>query len=592
MYENAKSNNINVVNIKISIVGVVNTLCQIPALEDILITLPIILSSVIATSLALLMMFYSVPVYALSKDEVVYSKLDESGNTKYTVVTEHLTNDENKEEIIDYSDLENIENTNGSEEFTKDGNKLIWKANKNDIYYRGNTSKKMPVELKVTYKLDGKVMSVKDMLGKKGKVEITLKYTNNDKHGSMYTPFVVAMETNLDATTTKNLEVENGKVVSNGSKYIIAGIAAPGLYESLNSKELKKMDTIVISYDTTKFELSNIYSVVTAKILDSVDLNDLNELDTLYSKVGTLKASADKLANGSKSINDGAKKIREGVASAISKLQNNNETLDTNTINTIKETAKTSVKAKVESQKNEIMQKAAAAVVETENATHQIKTASDAGVDANTDLINALKLAATTKANQQCNQAYGVDCPAETILAAQNQAIETAKANMYQSALELAKQTAANTAYNTALQTAIDTSSEVSGSVAVNVATQVKNTVINKVVVSLNELVGGLDSLVEGTSTLATGMQQFDNQGISKISNFVNTDLKNGTNKIKQLQKLAKDYNTFTKIDKNTKGETKFILVIDGQKVKETKKTTKKTEKKETFTDRIKNLFK
>ena len=98
--------------------------------------------------------------------------------------------------------------------------------------------------------------------------------------------------------------------------------------------------------------------------------------------------------------------------------------------------------------------------------------------------------------------------------------------------------------------------------------------------------------MVDGTSTLTNGMQAFNNQGINKITNFVNTDLKNGTNKIKELQKLAKNYNSFTGIDKNTKGETKFILVIDGKKVKETKKNTKKAETKETIIDRIKNLFK
>ena len=44
--------------------------------------------------------------------------------------------------------------------------------------------------------------------------------------------------------------------------------------------------------------------------------------------------------------------------------------------------------------------------------------------------------------------------------------------------------------------------------------------------------------------------------------------------------------------DNNTKSSTKFILVVDGKKVKEEKKEIKKETKKESFIDRLFNLFK
>ena len=59
------------------------------------------------------------------------------------------------------------------------------------------------------------------MLGKKGKVKIVLKYTNNDKHETMingkyttlYTPFVVATTTILSNDINYNIKVKNGKVI-------------------------------------------------------------------------------------------------------------------------------------------------------------------------------------------------------------------------------------------------------------------------------------------------------------------------------------------------------------------------------------------
>ena len=100
-----------------------------------------------------------------------------------------------------------------------------------------------------TIVLDGKEMNLDDMLGLSGKVSITVSYKNNDKHivrvngklETLYTPFVVMFGTVLDNETNSNISVTNGKVTSNGTKSIIAALATPGLYESLNLQELKDL---------------------------------------------------------------------------------------------------------------------------------------------------------------------------------------------------------------------------------------------------------------------------------------------------------------------------------------------------------------
>ena len=535
-----------------------------------------------------MLMTPALPVSALTKDETVYSKLETNGDTKYTIVTEHLINDKEEDNLIDSTDLKDIINTNGSEKYTIDGDNIVWSSNKKDIYYKGSTEKELPVTLKATYKFDGKESDVKDMLGKKGNVEITLTYKNSDKHvvngSTMYTPFVVTTATTFDSTTTSNLKVTNGKVVSNGKTYAVAAIATPGLYESLNISELKDMDTIKITFDTTDFELSSIYSMVNAKLIDSSDLKVFNELDSLYSKVDTLKSSSAKLVNGSKELTNGVKQIRSAVIASVNELKNNKDTIDEKTLSAIGSSAKEQAIKKVESNKENIMKQAMQQVVETENQTHTIKTASDASVDGNAELIGALKLAVRNMYPSASE---------EELIIAEKVAIEDAKTKFYNNALELAKQTAAQTAYQTALKTASETASETSTQVATQVAAVVKNTVINKMVTSLNTLVGGLDSLLDGAQTLSNGIEQFDNEGINKIATLVNDKVKPTSNKLQSLTKLANDYNTFTKTSNNVDSNTKFVLVIDSQKKVEEKKETKTTKKtNETFMDRVKNLFK
>ena len=560
--------------------------------------------------IALLLTFglNSMPVKAFEKDETVYTKLDETGKKLYTVVTEHLVNNDNEEILIDNSNLENIENTSGNETFEKTENGINWKANGKDIYYRGKTDADLPIELNVTYKLNGEKKELKDILGKSGNVEITLKYINKSKQNvtisgynmEMYTPFVVAVTTILDGTTNSNLTVTNGKVVSNGQNYAVAAVAAPGLYESLGFDELKNMDEVTIKFTTTNFYLPSIYSGITAELLDMSNINIFDKLDDLYSKVNTLNNSSTKLVEGSKSVNNAVKQIRFGVMNSITELKNNNETIDSETLTYIKSQAAAKSKTEIESQKEAIMNAAIEALNQNEETTGAIKYASDAGVSANTSLINSLKLLAheQMKLDESGAQALaaceaGMTDYCSYVTAAEEKAISTAKQSFYESALTLARQTAASTAYNTALQTAIQTAEETSVNTASSVATNVKGTIINKVAESLNQLVGGLDTLIEGTESLSNGMAAFDSQGIKQINSFVNGDLRSTSLKIEELTKLAQNYNTFTSLSDNETGKTKFILVIDSQK-SEQKVLEKTVEKKKNknIIEKIVDLFK
>lgn len=277
--------------------------------------------------LVLSITFEAAPVWALSKDETIYANLNSDGSVKSTIVSEHL-NDNGKNIISDKTSLKDVTNVNGDEKHSQDGNKIIWEANGNDIYYEGSTEKELPVNMKITYMLDGKEMKVKDMLGKSGKVTIKMKYTNNlkktvlvnGKNETLYVPFVVTATSILSNDENKNISVTNGKVIDNGSNSVVIALASPGLYESLDIDQLKNLDTIEISYETTDFELASIYSVATNKLLENDDLDVFDNVDKLYESIDTLSKSSTKLVNGSNELLSGINQ-KIGTKNTLSKAQ-------------------------------------------------------------------------------------------------------------------------------------------------------------------------------------------------------------------------------------------------------------------------------
>ena len=275
-----------------------------------------IMSKVIASSLVLALgTINAVPVFAYSKDETVYTKANANGSSYQTIVSEHLKNSDNAELLKDMSTLLNIKNTNGDEEASQNGTSLEWKTSGNDIYYQGNTDRELPLDCTIKYELNGEEIAPNDLIGKSGNVKITIEYTNkeerfvniNGKSEKMYVPFVVMAGTMLDNTKMKNIEVTNGKVLDNGQKTVVVGLACPGLIESLGleDEDLPDLNKVEISFEATDFEMGNIMSYVTPKIFDDTDVSAMDKLDEVYSQINDLKSASTQLVEGAKTLQDG-----------------------------------------------------------------------------------------------------------------------------------------------------------------------------------------------------------------------------------------------------------------------------------------------
>ena len=301
-----------------------------------------IMPKIIASSLVLALgTINAVPVFAYSKDETVYSKVKSNGESYQTTVTEHIKNTDDLETLNDISELLNITNTNGDEEFSRENNSITWKASGNDIYYKGNTEKELPIESSIKYELDGEEIEAKDLAGKSGKIKITINYTNkeertvriNGKTEKMYVPFVVATGTMFDNTKIKNVTVTNGKVIDNGNKTLVVALSCPGLIESLGLEDDVDIDLnkIEISFDAENFEMGNIMSVAMPKVFENSDIDNLDALDDIYSQINDLKSASTQLVEGAKTLQDGTEEYVSKSIEFADGLESFNQGINTAT---------------------------------------------------------------------------------------------------------------------------------------------------------------------------------------------------------------------------------------------------------------------
>ena len=182
---------------------------------------------------------------SVSKEETVYVNADASGNPQEITVSNWLKNAGSESNVEDQSDLTNIKNVKGDETFSENGDSLTWNTDGSDIYYQGQSNKDLPVSVKFTYLLDGQEMQPQDLVGKSGHLQIKIQYTNNEKKSAkvdgknetIYSPFVMLTAMILPDDTFSNVTIDNGKVISDGSRNIVVGVGMPGLKDSL------KLDT-------------------------------------------------------------------------------------------------------------------------------------------------------------------------------------------------------------------------------------------------------------------------------------------------------------------------------------------------------------
>ena len=308
----------------------------------------------------------------LQKDETVYVLASADGTVKKIIVSDWIKNTLKSSTLTDYSELENAENVKGDESYTVSGeNCRVWDAQGNDIYYQGNIDKELPVDLSVTYYLDGKAVSADEIKGKSGKVKIRYDYKNKQyetvnidgKDEKIYVPFVMITGLMLDNDIFTNVNVTNGKLINDGDRTIVAGFALPGMQANLNldKEKLELPDYIEITADAKDFEMTNTVTIAANDMFNMINTDNLDSVDeldsaikqltdamtalcdgsdklygglcTLLNKSGELISGVDKLCAGAQQLKDGAAAVDAGagqIKDGLTELDGGLTALDSN----------------------------------------------------------------------------------------------------------------------------------------------------------------------------------------------------------------------------------------------------------------------
>ena len=298
----------------------------------------------LTTSLAVGMsvMMGAVPVYAAGstdtqdvyKEETVYVNADATGNSDEVTVSDWLKNSGSVSgNLTDESILKEIKNVKGDETFTENGDQLTWNTAGEDIYYQGTTDKELPVSVKLTYFLDGKEVKPDELKGKSGHLKIQVQYTNHEKktvtvdgkEEEVYTPFIMMTGMILPNETFSNVTIDNGKVISDGSRNIVVGFGMPGLKDSLDldeetTKEAEDKGVTIpenfeMEADVTDFTMSSTFTVALTDLLDDMDMDNIIDVDSLKDSLNELEDAALELVSGSGTLADGASTLADGVSS-------------------------------------------------------------------------------------------------------------------------------------------------------------------------------------------------------------------------------------------------------------------------------------
>lgn len=80
----------------------------------------------------------------------------------------------------------------------------------------------------------------------------------------------------------------------------------------------------------------------------------------------------------------------------------------------------------------------------------------------------------------------------------------------------------------------------------------------------VSEFSNGAGKLENGSKELKEGMEKFKKEGIDKIANAYDNDIKKLIDRIKNLTEISRGYNSFSGIENNMDGKVKFIYTIDG----------------------------
>ena len=271
---------------------------------------------------------------SFSKSETVYAVMNGDGSIKSTTVSEHLYSASGLSGVTDKTTLTDIQNTESDAEFTQNGEELVWNTEDTDVYYKGNTDKALPIDVKVTYALDGQEAALEDIIGKSGHLTVTVNLKNNEtgtvnvngKDRTIVTPLITAVGVILGGDAS-NVTAEHGMVESAAKSSVAAFVTLPGVKDSLSgllpdevdSIEDYLQDTVTVEADVEDFTCPQVMvaCATSTAALGTDNVFDLSSINDLTDGINQLNDAMSQLMDGASQLVDGTSQLAGGVLALL-----------------------------------------------------------------------------------------------------------------------------------------------------------------------------------------------------------------------------------------------------------------------------------
>ena len=563
------------------------------------------------------------------KNETVYVLAGADGSVKKIIVSDWIKNVLGDGKLNDASDLSGIENVKGDEGYTMGGgNTKVWDAEGNDIYYRGNIDRELPVSVKISYALDGKPVSADEIAGKSGNVTVRFDYTNNQyktvtidrKEETIYVPFAMLTGMLLDNDVFTDITVTGGRLVNDGDRTAVVGVAFPGLRENLGltEEQLPLPSYVEIRAKAKNFRLATTVSVATNEPFSKIDTGVFEDATTtVEEKLSALSGAMTQLLNGSSRLYDGVSTLLEQsgalisgigqIADGLKQLNGNSETLrsgagqvfDSLLATAQNELAKAGVSVTLTTETYAAVLDGVIASLKTPG-TEEHPTAHDS-------IVSAVTAAVREQVTDKVTEAYRAGILTK-VLSAQGMTAEQYQAALAAGMISAEVQDKIDAAVylqmkKTDTQTAVSAlvdaqmaGAEVQARITQNVTEQVAARVeqiealkqqltayntfytgvndytagvdaayagMQQLVSELPKLTDGIDQLKDGAGQLKDGLGQFNEEVVKKLTDLASGDIRPLLIRLRATIDVSKSYQSFAGIGEGMDGQVKFIYRTD-----------------------------
>ncbi len=563
------------------------------------------------------------------KNETVYVLAGADGSVKKIIVSDWIKNVLGDGKLNDASDLSGIENVKGDEGYTMGGgNTKVWDAEGNDIYYRGNIDRELPVSVKISYTLDGKPVSADEIAGKSGSVTVRFDYTNNQyktvtidgKEETICVPFAMLTGMLLDNDVFTDITVTGGRLVNDGDRTAVVGVAFPGLRENLGltEKQLPLPSYVEIRAKAKDFRLATTVSVATNEPFSKIDTGVFEDAAaTVEEKLTALSGAMTQLLNGSSRLYDGVSTLLEQsgalisgigqLADGLKQLNGNSETLrggagqvfDSLLATAQNELAKAGVSVTLTTETYAAVLDGVIASLKTPG-TEEHPTAHDS-------IVSAVTAAVREQVTVKVTEAYRAGVLTK-VLSAQGMTAEQYQAALAAGLISAEVQDKIDAAVylqmkkadtQTAISALVDAQmagAEVQALIAQNVTEQVAARVeqiealkqqltayntfytgvndytagvdaayagMQQLVSELPKLTDGIGQLKDGAGQLKDGLGQFNEEVVKKLTDLASGDIRPLLIRLRATIDVSKSYQSFAGIGEGMDGQVKFIYRTD-----------------------------